>query len=108
MFSCDNISDHHTFSVCAGDGIATIQNSKDKRGLDWNSAAVPLTLIIPKFPVPSPSTLNVTSVSDIPVPTQLGPTIAVQGSANVAFPPVTRLWTLCCIISLGLNIIFEN
>ncbi|CAG8153983.1 unnamed protein product [Penicillium salamii] len=62
--------------------MATTQTTNTTGTIAWNNAFVPLTLIIPTFTLPTASTVEAMTVSDLPAATQLKPTRAAEASGN--------------------------
>ncbi|OGE46409.1 hypothetical protein PENARI_c289G01103, partial [Penicillium arizonense] len=82
--------------------MATAQSTNTTGTIAWNNAFVPLTLIIPTFTLPTASTVEAGTVSDLPAPTQLGPTRPAEASGNVASSATIRglgLWYLLLLIA---------
>jgi len=88
--------------------MATTQSMKTTETLAWNNGAVPLTLIIPTFTLPTASAVEAVTAARVPAPTRLEPTIPVEGSGYVAWSSTTRWLTLCYLLLLAIKMIDES
>jgi hypothetical protein len=88
--------------------MATAESMKATGTPAWNNAALPLTLIIPTFTLPTGSTVEATTAAHIRAPTRVGPTIPVEGSGNVVLSSTTRWLTLCYLLLLLVKMIDEG
>lgn len=85
---------------------ASIACTSDATGeLHWNTAALPLSLIIPTFDLPTLSvpianTASYTSIVGAPISTQIAPSATMEGSADKVFSETSRLWRFCLIFLL--------
>lgn len=68
----------------------------------WNNSTVPLTLIIPTFTLPSGSTAEAVIRAHNPAPTQLEPTIPMEGSGNAAQLSAGRWLVLFYLLVLAI------
>ncbi|KAI3093178.1 hypothetical protein CBS147333_10125 [Penicillium roqueforti] len=107
-FACDMITSNPIVGPCVGDKMAAAESMNTTATLAWNNAAVPLTLIIPTFTLPTGSTVEAVTAAHIPAPTRLKPTIPVEGSGNVAWSSTTRWLALCYLLLLAIKMIDES
>ncbi|KAJ5544022.1 hypothetical protein N7494_005301 [Penicillium frequentans] len=102
-FAGDNTLSDRTTDAWGGNKMATAQSTNTTGTIAWNNAFVPLTLIIPTFTLPTASTVEAGTVSDLPAPTQLGHTRPAEASGNVAYSATIRglgLWYLLLLIAM--------
>lgn len=107
-FACDRMTSHPIVGPCVGDKMAAAQSANTTATCAWSNAAVPLTLIIPTFTLPTGSTVEAVTAAHIPAPTRLKPTIPVEGSGNVAWSSTTRWLALCYLLLLAIKMIDEG
>jgi hypothetical protein len=107
-FARADFTSYPSISAFFDDNMASTQSTKTAETLAWKNGAVPLTLIIPTFNLPTASTVEAATAAPVPAPTQLEPTIPVEGSGNVAWSSTTRWLTVCYLLLLAVKMIDES
>ncbi|KAJ5330577.1 hypothetical protein N7476_000360 [Penicillium atrosanguineum] len=111
MFPCNNEMIGKASIACPGEEIAPGGKSDATGELAWNTAALPLSLIIPAFPLPSLSAPAVTTASSASVagaPTPFAPNMTMEGSANRAVPDAARFWVFAVVFILMKKILLRS
>ncbi|KAJ5752802.1 hypothetical protein N7520_009719 [Penicillium odoratum] len=105
MFPCGNDMISGASIACTENNIAAPKELDTTAELHWNTADVPLSLIIPTFNLPTLSVPAVTTTSHAVgqgarTATNTAPSATMEGSAGKALLNVLRLWRLCWILLL--------
>ena len=111
MFPCNNEMIGKASIACPGEKIAAAGKSDANGELDWNTAALPLSLIIPTFPLPSLGAPVVTTASSVNVagaPTPFASNMTMGGSASRAIPYAAPFWAFVVVLLLMKNILLRS
>ncbi|KAJ5537499.1 hypothetical protein N7494_006978 [Penicillium frequentans] len=103
MLPCGNDIISGASIACTENNIAAPKDPDTAAELHWNTADLPLSLIIPTFDLPTLSVPAVTTASyaggqGAPTATNTAPSATMEGSAGNALLNVPRLWRLCWIL----------
>lgn len=98
---------YHSTSTETRNKMVTTQTTNTTGTIAWNNAFVPLTLIIPTFTLPTASTVEAGTVSDLPAPTQLGSARPAEASGNAPSLARFRGLGLCYLAFLTAMIICQ-
>ncbi|KAJ5175711.1 uncharacterized protein N7482_001588 [Penicillium canariense] len=105
MLPCGNDIISGASIACTENNIATPKDPDTAAELHWNTADLPLSLIIPTFDLPTLSVPAVTTASyaggqGAPTATVTAPSATMEESAGKAGFEISRLWRLCLTLLL--------
>ncbi|KAJ5653040.1 hypothetical protein N7490_000043 [Penicillium lividum] len=105
MFPCGKEMISGASIACTHYNITAPKKPDATAEMHWNTAELPLSLIIPTFDLPTLSVPAVTTASyadgqGAPTATNTAPSVTMEGSAGKAGFEISRLWRLCLIVLL--------